>query len=323
MSTAEPLIVGYWLSSEEHGPHALVDWAVRAEAAGFTHAMISDHFHPWLPAQGHAPFVWGVLGAIAHATSSLHLATGVSAPMHRFHPAVLAHAAATATVLLDGRFALGVGTGEWLNEHVTGQRWPQAAVRRRVLTEGIDTIRQLFSGDEVTQEGRWHTTKHARLYSRPSSPPPIWVAASGRKSAKLAGEYGDGLIAVTPDASLIEAFETAGGAGKPRVGQVHVCWAESVDEARHTVHRWWPNGALPPDLNAELERPAHFEAACSLIDETRAARAVVHGRDPVAFAQAILRYGAAGFTHVYVHQIGPDQPGFFDFWVRSVRPLLQ
>src|ERR1700704_614747 len=135
MSTAEPFTAGYWLSTEEHGPRSLVEWAVRAEAAGFGHAMISDHFHPWLPAQGHSPFVWGVLGAIAHATDTLHLATGVSAAVFRLHPAVLAQAAATAAVLLEGRFAIGMGTGERLNEHITGQRWPRPAIRRRMLRE--------------------------------------------------------------------------------------------------------------------------------------------------------------------------------------------
>jgi coenzyme F420-dependent glucose-6-phosphate dehydrogenase len=318
---AEPLVVGYWLSSEEHGPRALVDHAVAAEAAGFTHAMISDHFHPWLDTQGHAPFVWGVIGAIAQATTSLHVATGVSAPM-RIHPAVMAQAAATAAVLLHGRFAIGVGTGERLNEHITGRPWPRPAVRRQIVGEAVEVMRRLFAGDDVSHEGRWHTTEQARLYSRPAAPPPIWVAASGSASAKLAGSIGDGMIAVEPSAPIIEAFEAAGGEGKPRAGQVHVCWAPTAEAARRTVHRWWPNGAISPRLNTELARPIDFEAACQFVDEATAVRRIVHGPDPVPYVKAVLEFAVAGFTHVYVHQIGPDQAGFFEFWERSVRPLF-
>jgi len=323
MSTADQFEVGYWLSSEEHGPRSLVDGAVRAEAAGFAHAMISDHFHPWLPAQGHAPFVWGVLGAIAQATSSLHLSTGVSAPIWRIHPAVLAQAAATAAVLLEGRFALGLGTGERLNEHITGQPWPRPAVRRRMLREAIDMMRPLFEGKEVNAEGRWHTTEHAQLFTRPVVPPPIWIAASGRRSAKLAGRSGDGMLAVAADATLVDAFAATGGEGKPCVGQMHVCWAADDDDARRTVARWWPNGALPPILNTELERPRDFAAACELVDEATAAGPVTIGHDPEQFARAALRFAAAGFGRVYVHQIGPDQPGFLQFWTDEVSPLLR
>jgi G6PDH family F420-dependent oxidoreductase len=322
MSIADPIEIGYWLSSEEHGPRALVDHARLAEEAGFRHAMISDHFHPWVPAQGHAPFVWGVLGAIAEATSELHLATGVSAPIARIHPLVLAHAAATASILLDGRFALGIGSGERLNEHVTGEPWPRAAVRRRMLAESIEIIRKLFAGDEVSYDGTFHSVEHATLYSRPATPPPIWVAGSGPRSAQLAGTAGDGLIAVVPASSLVEAFEAAGGSGKPRVGQLHVCWAEDASTVEATVMRWWPQGALPAALLAELARPAEFAHACELVDPAAAVAAIVSGPDPEAHARAVLRFGAAGFTRVYVHQIGPDQAGFLRFWERHVRPLL-
>lgn len=318
----EVIEVGCWLSSEEHGPRALVEHARVAEGTGFAHAMISDHFHPWLPAQGHAPFVWGVLGAIAEATTDLHLATGVSAPILRTHPLILAHAAATASVLLEGRFALGLGTGERLNEHVTGERWPRPAVRREMLTEGIEIIRKLLTGEDVTYDGTYHSVEHATLYSRPVTPPPIWVAASGPRSAKLAGEHGDGLVGVTPDASLVDAFETAGGAGKPCVGQLHVCWADDEETARRTVMRWWPQAGLPPGMLTELERPEDFEQACALVDADDVTRTVIVGRDPDAYAQAVLRFAAAGFTRVYLHQVGPDQHGFLDFWAREVRPLL-
>lgn len=322
MSTAEPTLeVGYWLSSEEHGPRALVTNAVAAEACGFEHAMISDHFHPWVPAQGHAPFVWGVLGAIAHATAQLHVATGVTAPIGRIHPAVVAHAAATAAVLLDGRFALGLGTGERLNEHVVGGDWPRPAVRRQQLEEALEVIRRLLTGEEVSFEGTHFTVEHAQLYSRPEVPPPLWLAASGRRTAELAGAKADGLLALTPDPKVVSAYRRAGGDG-PVLAQLHVCWAADDDAARATAARWWPNGAMPPSVLADLSRPRQFEEVAGLLTEDAVADAVVCGPDPEAMAKGVLRFAAAGFDRVYVHQIGPDQEGFLDFWAREVRPLL-
>lgn len=325
MSTADagpgPVEVGYWLSSEEHGPRALVTNAVAAEAHGFGHAMISDHFHPWVPAQGHAPFVWGVLGAIAHATDHLHLATGVTAPVGRMHPAVVAQAAATAAVLLEGRFALGLGTGERLNEHVVGGRWPRPAVRRRQLEEALRIIQRLFAGEEVSLEGEHFTVEHARLFSRPEVAPPVWVAASGKRAAKLAGSKADGMIGLTPDPLLVSAYRQAGGTG-PLLAQLHVCWAASDQEARATAIRWWPNGAMPPSALAELSRPSQFEELAGALREESITDAVVCGPDPEAMATALLRFGAVGFDRVYVHQVGPDQAGFLDFWERAVRPLL-
>ncbi len=322
MSTAEPIEVGYWLSSEEHGPRALVEHARLAEANGFEHAMISDHLHPWVPAQGHSPFVWGVLGAIAAATDHLHVATGVTAPVKRMHPVVVAHAAATAAVLLEGRFALGLGTGEALNEHVVGGAWPRPAIRRRVLREAIEVVRRLFAGGEVSYDGEHVTVEHAQLFTRPAEPPPIWVAASGRRSAQLAGEVADGIVGLAPDPSLLSAFETAGGAGNPRLAQLHVCWAETEGEAVATARRWWPNGALPASLLSELPRPSQFEDAAELVDEGAVAKAVVCGPNPEDAARAVQRFAAAGFTRVYVHQVGPDQAGFMRFWSSAVRPRL-
>jgi coenzyme F420-dependent glucose-6-phosphate dehydrogenase len=322
MPDAEAIEIGYWLSSEEHGPGALVDHAVLAEAHGFDHAMISDHLHPWVPAQGHSSFVWGVLGAIAEATDHLHLATGVTAPVKRVHPVIVAQAAATAAVLLEGRFALGLGTGEALNEHVVGGDWPRPAVRRRVLDEAIQVIRQLFTGDEVSFEGEHVRVEHAQLFTRPASPPPIWVAASGRRTAQLAGERADGLIGLAPDPTLVSAFETAGGAGKARLAQLHVCWADDRDDAVATARRWWPNGALPGSLLAELTRPAQFEDAAQLVDEADVAKTVICGPEPEEMARAVQRFAAAGFTRVYVHQVGPDQVGFMRFWSSDVLPLL-
>ncbi len=322
MSTGEGVEVGYWLSSEEHGPIGLVDNARAAEAHGFEHAMISDHLSPWVPAQGHGSFVWGVLGAIANATDRLHVATGVSAPIKRLHPVVVAHAAATAAVLLEGRFALGLGSGERLNEHVVGGDWPRPGVRRRMLGEAVDIIKQLLTGEDVNVEGDFFTVDHAQLWSLPTAPPEIWLAASGARTAKLAGERADGILGLAPQPQLVAAFETAGGRGKPCVAQLHVCWATSEDEARGTARRWWPNGAMPSSLLAELSRPKQFEDVAELLSEDDVAATMVCGPDAEAMAREVQRFAAAGFTRVYVHQVGPDQAGFLSFWSESVRPLL-
>jgi G6PDH family F420-dependent oxidoreductase len=314
------LEVGFWLSSEEHGAKELVDLAVAAEDHGFGHAMISDHLHPWVPEQGHASFVWGVLGAIAHATSDLHLATGVTAPVARMHPVVVAHAAATAAILLEGRFALGLGTGERLNEHVVGGGWPRPAIRRQHLEEAITVIRRLFDGDEVSFEGEHVVVEHAQLFSRPTTPPPLWIAASGPRTAKVAGSEGDGLIGLSADPSLVSAYRHAGGTG-PRIGQIHVCWARTVEEARAAAQRWWPNGGMPPSDLAELSRPSQLADVAQLVSEDDVARQVVCGPDPEAIARSILRFGAAGYSRVYVHQVGPDQDGFLDLWAKELSSL--
>lgn len=317
-----PLRIGYWLSSEEHGPARLVDLAVTAEEVGFPTAMISDHFHPWTSRQGQAPFVWSVLGAIGRATSALEVGTGVTAPIRRMHPVVVAHAAATVAAMMPGRFFLGLGTGERLNEHITGEHWPRPGTRRRMLEEAVGVIRDLWSGDEVNHHGRFFTVEHARLFTRPEVPPPLLLAVGGRRSAELAGRVADGMIGVTPSEHHITAFEASGGAGKPRRGQVHVCWAPTEEEARRTARQWWPQQALPSSLLTELARPAQFEDAASLVSEGDVAKTVVCGPDPERHLAAIGRFAAAGFDDVYVHQVGPDQEGFFRFYADAVLPLL-
>lgn len=316
------LEVGYWLSSEEHPPARLVENAVRAEEVGFPSAVISDHFHPWTPRQGESSFVWGVLGAIARATERLRVGTGVTAPIIRTHPVVIAQAAATAAALMPGRFFLGVGAGERLNEHVVGQGWPRIDVRQEILEEAIEVIRRLWEGENTTHRGTHFTVEDARIYSRPDEPPPIMVAGSGKLSSQLAGRIGDGFIGVAPSAANIEAFEGAGGEGKPRIGQVHVCWAGDESTARRVAREWWPNGALPGPLLQELSRPEQFEAAAELVAEDDVAEAVVCGPDPERHLAAIAEFASAGFDHVYVHQVGPDQEGFFGFYEREILPRL-
>lgn len=315
--------IGYTLSSEEHGAQALVDQGVRAEQAGFSFAGISDHFHPWTDRQGNSPFVWGVLGALSQATERLELITGVTCPTTRIHPAIVAHAAATAAALLPGRFSLGVGSGENLNEHILGEHWPPVPKRQDRLEEAIEVIRLLWEGGLKTHRGQYYTVENARLYSLPDEPPPILVAVAGERSTDLAARAGDGLIGTAPIAESIERFRAAGGEGKPTYGQLHVCWAASEEEAKSTALEWWPNGAITGSHFLELPLPSHFEEATELVTEEAIAENIVCGPDPERHIVAIREYVDAGYDHVYVHQVGPDQDGFFEFYERSVLPELQ
>jgi coenzyme F420-dependent glucose-6-phosphate dehydrogenase len=314
--------IGYTLSSEEQGPRDLVRLAARAEEVGFSFAMISDHFHPWIDRQGHSPFVWSVLGGISERTERLRVGTGVTCPIIRVHPAIVAHAAATAAVMLDGRFMLGLGTGENLNEHVLADRWPPADERLEMLEEAVQVIRLLWEGGSQSHRGRHYRVENARLYDLPDRPPPILVAAKGERAGSLAGRSGDGLVGVAPDRELIETFEEAGGEGKPRYGQLHVCWAEDETAARKTATEWWPNTSVPGELGVELPLPRHFEQAAEMVREEDVARSVVCGPDPEAHLEAIRAYVDAGYDHVYVHQVGPDQDGFFRFYQDQVLPKV-
>jgi G6PDH family F420-dependent oxidoreductase len=242
--------------------------------------------------------------------------------MIRIHPAILAQAAATTAAMLPGRFFLGVGTGENLNEHVLGDRWPPADIRREMLDEAIEVMRTLWSGELVSHRGRHYTVENARIYTLPDAPPPVMVAAGGPEAAELAGRIGDGLVGTAPDAELLEALETAGGEGKPRYGQLTVCFADDEAAARRTAYEWWPNGALKGTLSQELPLPSHFEAAAAMVTEEDVAEEIVCGPDPERHVAAIEGYAAAGYTHVYVHQVGPDQPGFLSFYADHVIPEL-
>jgi coenzyme F420-dependent glucose-6-phosphate dehydrogenase len=312
--------IGYTLSGEEQGPRDLVRLASRAEDVGFGFAMISDHFHPWIDRQGHSPFVWGVLGGIAESTERLRVGTGVTCPLIRIHPAIVAHAAATAAVMLDGRFMLGLGTGENLNEHVLGERWPPADERLEMLEEAVEVIRLLWEGGPQTHRGPHYRVENARIYDLPEQAIPILIAAKGERAGTLAGRVGDGLVGVAPEEELIRTFERAGGEGKPRYGQLHVCWAEDEAEARKTATEWWPNTSVPGELGVELPLPRHFEQAAEVVREEDVAGSVVCGPDPEAHLEAIRSYLDAGYDHVYLHQVGPDQEGFFRFYEREVLP---
>jgi G6PDH family F420-dependent oxidoreductase len=315
--------IGYALSSEEHAPNQLVKNARRAEEVGFTFALISDHFHPWVSGQGHSPFVWSVIGAIAHATERLRLGTGVTCPLIRIHPAIIAHAAATAAAMMPGRFFLGLGTGENLNEHILGDRWPPYEVRREMFEEAVEIIRLLWQGGEQSYHGAYYTVENARLYTLPDQPPPIMIAAGGPQAAELAARIGDGLIRTSPEAEVVKGFEKAGGARKPRYGQVTVCWAQDEAEARRTAYEIWPNAANQGELSQELPTPAHFEQAAKMVTEEQVAKSVICGPDSQRHIEAIRTYIDAGYDHVYVHQVGRDQEGFFNFYQQQVLPEFQ
>jgi G6PDH family F420-dependent oxidoreductase len=305
--------LGYALSSEEHRPADLVRHACEAEEAGFSFALVSDHFHPWTDSQGQSPFVWSVVGGIAVATERLRLGTGVTCPTIRIHPAIIAQAAATSAAMMEGRFFLGVGTGESLNEHVTGERWPGAEERLEMLEEAIWVMRRLWQGDLVTHHGRFFTVDRARIYTLPDELPAIAVAAAGERAAELAGREGDALVTTSPDADVVSAFEQAGGRDKPRYGQLTVCYARSEREAVETAHSWWPNAAITGELGQELPLPRHYEQAAEMVTPRDVADAVVCGPDPERHRKAIDEFDDAGFDHVYIHQVGPDQDGFLAF----------
>jgi G6PDH family F420-dependent oxidoreductase len=315
--------LGYSLSSEEFDAPTLVAQAERAERAGFAFAGISDHFHPWVDAQGESPFVWGVLGAISQRTERLEVITGVTCPTQRVHPAIVAQAAATAGQLLPGRFSLGVGSGENLNEHVTGERWPANVERQERLREAIEVIRELWSGELTSHRGEHYRVENARIYSMPAEPPPLLVAVAGPQSVELAAEFGDGIVGTAPIAESVEQFRSEGGQGKPTYGQLHVCWAGEEAEARETAHRVWPNAAITGGYMLEMTTPARFEEAAENVREEDVAEAVVCGPDPERHRAAIQEYLDAGYDHVYVHQVGDDQEGFFDFYEREILPRFR
>lgn len=314
--------IGYALSSEEHGPLDLVNLARRAEETGFTFALISDHYHPWISKQGHSPFVWSVIGGIAQATDNLRLGTGVTCPTFRIHPTIIAQAAATAAAMMPGRFFLGVGTGENLNEHIQGFRWPPHDIRLALLEEAVQIIRLLWRGENTSFWGDFFTVEDAHLFTLPDEEPPIMVAASGDTAAEVAGQIGDGFISTAPQKQLVNTYEEGGGEG-PHIGQLTVCWAESEAAAKETVYEIWPNSALPGELTQELRTVEHFEQAVKIVSKEEATRHIVTGPDPQKHLDGIQKFVDAGYDQVYIHQIGHDQDGFFRFYEKNILPEFQ
>jgi coenzyme F420-dependent glucose-6-phosphate dehydrogenase len=305
--------IGYAFSSEEHSPADLVRHAQAAEEAGFGFGLISDHIHPWVDAQGHSAFVWSVIGAIAEATSRFRIGTGVTCPMIRIHPAIIAHAAATSACLMPGRFFLGVGTGENLNEHVLGAKWPASDARLEMLEEAIEVMRLLWQGDYQTHRGKHYTVENLRIFDLPDEPIQVAVAAMQPKAARLAGRVGDALVNVAPDKEIVREFEEGGGNGKPKYGQVTVCFAETKEEARNTAFDAWPNALVEGSASQELPLPGDFEQLVKNRKPNELEGKIVLGSEPDDYLQELQKYEQAGFTHVYIHQIGPDQEGFLEF----------
>ncbi|GAB3610619.1 LLM class F420-dependent oxidoreductase [Humibacter ginsengiterrae] len=313
--------IGYKLSSEAFGPQELVRQALRAEEAGFDFVEISDHYHPWVEEQGHSPFTWVVLGAIAARTTTLGLATGVTCPTFRYHPAIIAQAAATLAVLSDGRFTLGVGAGERLNEHVIGA-FPGVHERHDRLREAVEIISMLWHPGYHSYDGLYYTVDDARVFDLPETPPVIAVAASGSMSAALAGELGGGLFAVEPKSSIVEGFRSAGGTG-PRFAEAPLAWApteQEAAEAAHETNRWALGGWK---VMSELPNPVNFEAASRTVRVEDVREQFACGPDVERHLAVIRPFVDAGFDHVVLQNAGPDPDGFMDFFVAELEPRLR
>ncbi|MFD5014267.1 LLM class F420-dependent oxidoreductase [Streptomyces chartreusis] len=316
--------IGYTMMTEQAGPRDLVNHMVRAEEAGFDFSVASDHYFPWLRSQGHSPYVWSVLGAAAQATRRIPLMTFVTCPTVRYHPAVVAQKAATMQLLSEGRFRLGLGSGENLNEHVVGGGWPPVDVRHEMLEEAVEIIRALFGGGHVNHRGTHFDVESARLWDLPEEPPPIGVAVSGEQSCELAGRLGDLVIATEPKADLLEAFDRHGGEGKPRVGQLPVCHdpdPHAALERAHSQFRWFGGGWK---VNSELPHPDSFEAATRFVTKDDVAESIPCGDDPDAFVKAVRPYAEAGFTEIALVQIGGEaQLPYLDWAQSTLLPALR
>jgi coenzyme F420-dependent glucose-6-phosphate dehydrogenase len=254
---------------------------VLAESAGFSFCLISDHYHPWITKQGHSPFVWSTLGGIAHATEKIRVGTGVTCPLIRIHPAVVAQAAATVACMMPGRFFLGVGTGENLNEHILGDRWPLPDERLEMLEEAVEVLRLLWQGGEQTHRGKHYTVDHARVFDLPDDDIDVYVAAAQPNAAELAGRTDE---------------------------------KKALKRAREL----WPNTALQGPLSQELALPSDFEGAVPMVGEEDVAESVPHGPDPAKYRDLIAKYEKAGFTHVYIHQIGDNQKEFCEWAAQNL-----
>jgi G6PDH family F420-dependent oxidoreductase len=313
---------GYKLMTEEHGPKALVENAVKAEAAGFDFVSISDHFHPWLEAQGHAPFAWSVLGAIAHATTRIGITTGLTCPIIRYHPAIIAQAAATISLMSDGRFSLAIGAGERLNEHVTGVRWPSIPERHEMLDEAIDVFRALWTGEVCNHEGLNFIVDHARLYDAPKKPIAILVGVSGPASVALAAEKADGLMTTEPNPDFTKAFKAKRKRGGPCYAEVSLAYAQTEAAGRELAHERFKFSAFDWSVNSELPSVEGFEAATKYVRPEDLAEKIPAGPDADRFVEAVGKYVEAGYDHIALTAIGPDQGAFIDFFQETLKPKL-
>jgi G6PDH family F420-dependent oxidoreductase len=314
--------IGYTLMGEQCGPRQLVADAAHAEMAGFDFAVASDHFFPWLVEQGHAPYAWSVLGAVAQATNAMELMSFVTCPIRRYHPAVVAQKAATMALLSEGRFTLGLGAGENLNEHIVGD-WPHVAARHGMFTEALEIIRRLLRGEDLSFAGRYFTVPEARLWDVPDDGVPMGVAVSGPASCQIAAALGDAMIAVVPDHGLVDAYTAIAGRNHHRYGQVAVCWGPDEEECRRIAHEQFRWFGLGWPVNAELPGPTSFASASHFVTPAQVAETIPCGPDPKRHLDAVRGFIDAGFTHVALVQIGADsQTGFIDFAAQELLPVL-
>jgi len=311
--------VGLALSDGEHGPDALIDEARRAEDDGFACALLADHLHAANERPGQSAFVWTLLGPIARETTRLVVGTGVTCPMIRLHPAIIAQAAATTAALMPGRFFLGIGTGETLNDLVPDDRWTPSPVRLAMIEEAVRVLRTLWRGGDQSHHGEGDALEPAALDAPPDAPPPIAITANGSETAELAGRLGTALVAVAPQRALVDAYVAAGGEG-PRYGQLTVCWAASEDEARAIVRAAHPIVAAPASVLGDLAQPTPFAPAGGGSTVPEAAEAIVCGPDPECHLRAVAAFADAGFDHVFVRQIGAEQAGFRRFYRDAILP---
>lgn len=313
--------IGYFLSSEELTPAELIEQAKGAERAGFSALWISDHYHPWVGAQGQSPFVWSSIGALSQVTS-LPITTAVTCPTVRIHPAVIAQAAATSAVLTNGRFRLGVGSGEALNEHIFGDKWPEADVRLEMLEEAVEIMRELWKGENVSYRGKHYTVENARIYTLPDKPVEVLVSGFGPKAVELAARIGDGYVSTMPDGELVAKYRAAGGTGVAQAG-FKAAYASSEEEGARIAYEKWPNAGVPGELSQVLPTPKHFEQASQLVTQDMVKDAFVCGNDPAAHLEMIDKYAQAGFDELYVANTGPGSPGLFDLYKEHVLPKHQ
>jgi G6PDH family F420-dependent oxidoreductase len=314
--------IGYKLAAEAFDPQELIRQAVAAERAGFDFVEISDHYHPWLDVQGHSPFAWTVLGAIAAKTERLGLATGVTCPTVRYHPAIIAQAAATLALVSDGRFTLGIGAGERLNEHIVGRGFPGVHERQAMLREALEIIRLLWRGGYQNYDGRHLRLEDARVFDLPEQLPTIAVAAGGPDAARLAAELGDGLFATEPRADLVEHFTAAGGSG-PRYAEAPVAWAPDEKTAAQAVHetsRWALTGWK---VMSELPNPVNFEAATTTVTLDDVMGQFACGPDPERHVEVVKPFIDAGFDHIVLQNAGPDPDGFIEFFRAELSDRLR
>jgi G6PDH family F420-dependent oxidoreductase len=313
---------GYKLMSEEHGPTRLVENAQRAEAAGFDFVSISDHFHPWLESQGHSPFAWSVLGAIAHTTSHIGLTTGLTCPIIRYHPAIIAQAAATIAVMSEDRFTLAIGAGERLNEHVTGATWPSIPERHEMLGEAIDIFRALWRGGVHNHLGAHFTVDHAQLYDLPDQPIRVVVGVSGPAGVALAVEKADGIMTTEPKPDLVTGFRGGGRRAGPCYAEVALAYADTEAAGLALARERFRFAPFGWAVMSEVPTVQGFEAASQFVRPEDLKDLIAAGPDVERHLAAVRKYVDAGYDHIVLLGVGPDQEKFIGFFERELRPRL-